>query len=366
MVNLIQDLPTPHNNVLIEQFKSCAEVDIKLWYAQGMDASRYQWESDITQEHFPAEIYGTSFNWSFIKYCLTHSNEKFIIVGWMNVNTLLIHMLFFLLRRPFNHWTDLPNRMVTGLQLTKRLRRWAAYFLLKHSRCRIFGVGKITIDYFRAQGFKDRQLVNLPIFVNVDEELEVYKARRGDVLRRYSVLPNGFFIASGSRLIYEKGYDLLIRAVGLLPADLRTQLKVVIVGSGDALSGLKSLVDNLNLGSCIVFEHWLAIEDFKALIANSDVFIHPARFDSFGGTTLGMALGVPVIGSTGAGAAVDRIEHSENGFLYESEDIQVLADYIRLLYENPAMKRDMGDAARRTAQKWHPRRGVEILLKNAV
>lgn len=365
-INLIQDLATPHNNVLIAQFKNCQDTEIKLWYAQAMDQNRYQWASDITNEHFPAEIYSTTFNWRFIRYCLTHTNEKFIIVGWMNVNTRALHLLFFLLRRPFNHWTDLPNPNIKGMNLKQKFWRCAAYWLLKHSRCRIFGVGKGTINYFRARGFQEAQLVNLPIFVRVDEEFKVYKARRREVLTRYGVLPEGFLISGGSRLIYEKGYDLLIRAVAFLPADIRALLKVVIVGSGEALPGLKSLVDELSLGSCIMFEQWLAIEDFKALIANSDVFAHPARFDSYGGTTLGMALGVPVIGSTGAGAAVDRIEHGVNGFLYEAEDIQALADAIVRLFRDPELKQRMGRAARQSALQWHPKRGVDILVHNAI
>jgi glycosyltransferase involved in cell wall biosynthesis len=140
----------------------------------------------------------------------------------------------------------------------------------------------------------------------------------------------------------------------------------VIVGSGESLLGLQQLITELNLSAQIVMEQWLAVDDFKALIANSDVFIHPSRFDSYGGTTLGMALGVPVIGSYGAGAAFDRIEQGRNGFLYDAEDIQTLAKFITLFYQNPKLKQSMGEAAYKTACQWHPQRGVDIILKNAI
>ena len=113
-------------------------------------------------------------------------------------------------------------------------------------------------------------------------------------------------------------------------------------------------------------EQWLEIDDFKALIANSDVFIHPARFDSYGGTTLGMSLGVPVIGSYGAGAALHRIKQGRNGFLYDAEDIQTLASYITLLYQNPKLKRRMGAVAYQTARQWHPQSGVDIIVNNSI
>jgi glycosyltransferase involved in cell wall biosynthesis len=365
-INLIQDLATPHNNVLIEQFKNCRNADIKLWYARSMDQSLYQWGSDITHEHFPAEIYGTAFNWAFIKYCLTHSDEKFIIVGWMNTNTRFIHLFFFLLRRPFNYWTDLPNPKAQGMSFKQKVLRWSAYKLLKHARVKVFGVGATTLNCFRSWGFPAKQLVNLPIFVEVDEDLPVYHAQRSQLIAKYDIPPYGFLISAGSRLVHEKGYDLLIRAISLLDAEIRQQLKVVIVGSGESLPTLQQLVTELNLDKQIVMEKWLAIEDFKALIANSDVFIHPSRFDSYGGTTLGMALGVPVIGSYEAGAAFDRIEQGHNGFLYDAEDIKALANFITLLYQNPDIKQRMGAAAYQTACQWHPQRGVDIILDNAI
>jgi glycosyltransferase involved in cell wall biosynthesis len=79
-----------------------------------------------------------------------------------------------------------------------------------------------------------------------------------------------------------------------------------------------------------------------------------------------MALGVPVIGSYGAGAAIDRIQQGRNGFLYDAEDIQSLANFITLLYQNPDLRRRMGSEALKTAQEWPPSRGVQILVDHAI
>ena len=365
-INLIQDLATPHNNVLIAQFKERSDIRIKLWYAREADQSLYQWSSDITNEHFRAEIYGRKFNWRFIKYCLSHSEERFFIVGWGNANTRLIHLIFFLLRRPFNHWTDLPNHKMQRMSNFKKILRWSAYRLLRHSHCKVFCVGITTLNCFRAWGFSAKQLVNLPIFVTTDDDLAAYHARRSELFVKYTIQQQGFLISAGSRLIHEKGYDLLIRAIALLDAETRQNVKIVIVGSGHSQPELRRLITKLRLSNQVVMEQWLEIDDFKALIANSDVFIHPARFDSYGGTTLGMSLGVPVIGSYGAGAAFDRIKQGRNGFLYDAEDIQTLAGYITLLYQNPKLKRRLGTAAYQTARQWHPQIGVDIIVNNSI
>jgi len=366
VINLIQDVATPHNNVLIKQFLERDNVEIKLWYAVSKNERLYQWSQDITHEHLPAVIYGQNLNLSFLSYCLTHSHERFVIVGWMNINTRLIHLLFFFLRRSFNHWTDLSSPTEEGRTLKQKILRRIAYLFLRYSNSKIFGVGKMTLDCFRVWGFPEHRLVNLPIFVNVDEDIHLYRSRRSELHQQFNVPEHGFLLSAGSRLIYEKGYDLLIESISKLTLELREKIKLVIVGSGEELPVLKQQVKSLQLDTQVQFHNWMNISDFKFLIANSDIFFHPARFDAYGGTTLGMALEVVVIGSTGAGAAVDRIEHGINGFLYEPSDTKTLSDHIEKLLNDESARKRIAFAGRVTALKWTPTRGVDILVEHSV
>lgn len=362
VINLIQDIATPHNNSLISKFKGCEGVKIKLWYAKTADRTLYQWSKDLTNEHYRADIYGKSLNLNFLKYCLSHRNEKFVIVGWMNINTKLLHLLFLLLRRNFNHWSDLP-RPVTGGKL---LTRWISYKLLRLSKARVFGVGKITLNHFRALGFPESRLVNLPVFIEVRGDVSDNRARRVAALEKYGIDEKKYLVSSGSRLLYEKGYDVLINAISLLDPRIRSNIKVIIIGSGDAYDSLCQLSENLKLSEQIVYEKWLDPDDFNQLIAGSNVFVHPARFDAFGGTALAMSLGITVIGSRGAGAAVERIEHGVNGFLYDPEDAQALALHITELFADREKNERMSFKALETAMLWPPSKGVEILCKNVI
>ncbi len=365
IINLIQDIATPHNNILIREFARQNDVVLKLWYALEQDQSQYQWSENITHEHFPAQIYGNTLNWKFIWYCLSHPAERFILVGWMNSNTKLLLLLFFLFRRSYTHWTDLPNDR-RGVILKQRFVRRLAYSILRYSRAMVFGVGKPTLDYFESIGFPRQRVVNLPIFIESDEDINLYKLRQQEIFSEYGIQEGDFVLSAGSRLIFEKGYDLLIKAVSQLNEAVRRRVKVLIVGSGVCSDELQNQISTLNLQGQVTLVKWLAIEDFKALIACSDVFIHPARIDSYGGTTLGMALGVPVIGSNGAGAAIDRIEHGKNGFLYEPEDTRQLAHYIELFYLDPLLRKQMAQAALKTAKKWPPSLGLQIIVGNTL
>jgi glycosyltransferase involved in cell wall biosynthesis len=366
VINLIQDLATPHNNVLIGAFSGRKDIQINLWYAKSQDRSRYQWSRDISQEHFSAVIYGSRLNISFLWYCLSHPDERFVIVGWMNINTRLLHLVFFLLRRPFNHWTDLPNPKVECISVPRRLLRWAAYRLLRFSHCKIFAVGKSSLNLFRAWGFPEKRLENLPIFVEIDEDLGSYRSELLEIRSLYEVPKNGFLLSAGSRLVFDKGYDLLIDAIAKIPPGLRSKIRMIIVGSGEEFDTLQRQINLLGLAETVRLLDWMDFHDFKALIANSDIFIHPARFDSYGGSILGMALGVPVIGSTGAGAAVDRIEHGRNGLLYEATNTAALARYISQLVQDVELRKQLAEAGRQTALQWRPGRGVDILLLNSI
>jgi glycosyltransferase involved in cell wall biosynthesis len=76
-----------------------------------------------------------------------------------------------------------------------------------------------------------------------------------------------------------------------------------------------------------------------------------------------MALGVPVIGSRGAGAANDRVEHGASGLIYQNDDPALLRDCLRQVLENPYMLKAMGAKARDTAERWAPANGAEIVRR---
>jgi glycosyltransferase involved in cell wall biosynthesis len=365
-INLIQDIPTPHNNVLISEFFNCEDVKIKLWYAQLQMPNKYPNNSDDLNNYGISTVYGVTLNFRFLWYCLSHPKEKYVLVGWSNINTLLLHLIFFILRRPFNHWTDLPNPDLTGKSKFQKLLRWLAYKQLFYSNCRIFGVGEITLAYFRTRKFSDKKLINLPIFISIDDNLYDYKKKLTDLRERYSVPPDGFLLSAGSRLISEKGYDLLISSFAKLPGDILNRTRLIIVGNGPEYESLKNQISTLSLEKFIQIENWLCIDDFKLLIANSDIFIHPARFDAYGGTIYAMSLGVPVIGSLNAGAALDRIVNGFNGFLYDPLDLEFLSHKIISILNDINLRKRIGESARDTALEWPPKRGVDILIKHSI
>ena len=368
-INIIQDLATPHNNKLIEALNLFDEkVAINLWYAEEVDKSYglYNWKKNITHDHGRAEIYGFKLNLLFIWNCLRKKDEVFFIVGWMNNNTRLLILLFFLLRRPFNFYTDRPNDIRKPTFILKRIIRWLSYFILKHSKSKIFCVGKTAISYFKKRSFSTDRLVNLPIFVESHENLDFFASKKDYIFKKINLNHGDFNIVGASRLIFDKGYDILLKAFASINENINKRMKLIIVGNGEEEKALKLEVYNLNIGDRVIFINWMEMNELKMLIYNADIFVHPARFDAYGGTTVAMALKKAVIGSYGAGAAVDRIIDKKNGLLYDPLDYMKLRDLIEKLHVNPILKNSIETEALKTAKSWPPNKGAKIIINNVI
>jgi phosphatidylinositol alpha-1,6-mannosyltransferase len=209
-------------------------------------------------------------------------------------------------------------------------------------------------------------LVNLPIFIDLPSLPEKNMEEIAEVRKKYGIGPNEVFFVAASRLTYNKGYDLILEALRLQDQIHRKRMKILIVGQGPEKEKLKRLTNQYGLNGRVGFEDWLEPEAYERVIRAADVFLHPARFDAFGGGTLyAMALAVPVIGSDGAGSVLERVEHGISGLIYKAEDIQALADCMVRMIDQPQERICMGRKARETAEQWSPSRGA-IIIKQAL
>lgn len=362
VINFIQDVATPHNNALLKALNERADVELNIWYAYGK-APQYNWKKDLTNEIKKAHIFGFNrINWSFVRYVLTHQDEKYFIIGWKNHTMQFLIPVLWLLRRPYNMWFDLPQDNMERGSLKTALRN-IFYGMLKGSNARVFCVGKMTVDYFKRRGFPGNSLINLPIFVDITKTKKDYENKKREIFNKYNIEDGDLFLSAGSRLVYEKGFDLLIDAINLLPQDIKKKTKTLIVGSGEEKANLLSMIKKYDLEKNIFIDDWMEINAFKACIANSDVFVHPARFDAYGGTIFGMSVGTPVIGSRGAGAAVNRIVDGENGYLFDVEDVNSLMAIIEHCFLHSELFDSMNVAAREAAEMWSPEIGAEIIVE---
>ncbi len=197
--------------------------------------------------------------------------------------------------------------------------------------------------------------VDLDLFVPHDKR----ESRRAlGLAARYVIL----FVGRQDKL---KGLDVLLRSIGGLPAGLRQQLRVVLVGGRDGRDGegqrTRKLVTKLGLDEIVEFRGKVDQSDLPRYYSAADVCAMPSAYESFGMVAIeSMACQTPVVAFRVGGLAT-TINDGKTGFLVprRDEDGYRKALYAALTSSKPE---SMGRRARLEAQKYSWDRTVDQTL----
>jgi len=149
-------------------------------------------------------------------------------------------------------------------------------------------------------------------------------------------------IGAQGRLTAQKGFDLLIEAVGtLLERGLRPQ--VLIAGDGPERARLERLASGLP----VTFLGF--VDDTSSLLSASDVFCLPSRFEGLPFALLeAMMCGIPCVASR-VGDVPEAL--GDAGLTVPTEDVGALASALGRLLTSSDLRRDLGAAARARAER---------------
>jgi len=155
--------------------------------------------------------------------------------------------------------------------------------------------------------------------------------------------------------IERKGFKYLIDAVAALQE--RVPVQLLLGGHGPLKQDLQQQADSLGIKDKVFFLGYVPDEDLPYYYSIVDILVTPGIVDSQGdteglGLTLieAMACETPCVASS-VGGIVDIVQDGLNGFLVEPKDVQALADRIRLLCENPELRRKLGQQGRRFVEE---------------
>lgn len=150
-----------------------------------------------------------------------------------------------------------------------------------------------------------------------------------------------------------KGVDVLIKAFNQLSDDF-AHIRLKIVGHCEDMERYKTLA---NGNRRIEFHSGMDYDKIIPEFEGCKLFVLPSRSESMGRVLLeAMACGKPVIGSA-VGGIPEIIKDGVNGFLFESENCEMLAERIRRVLADDELAARMGEAGYRTAaERYSPER----------
>ncbi len=153
------------------------------------------------------------------------------------------------------------------------------------------------------------------------------------------------------RLVPKKGFDVLIRACGVLK-ERGVDLRLVLGGSGRCHSDLKNLADRLGLGDRVEFRGFVPQHLVSDFLATGDVFVMPSVVDATGDRDglpnvilEALLQGLPVVASDVCGIR-EAVRHSETGLLVRQGDPLDLADVIQEMLRDRGKALQMAEAGR--------------------
>ena len=149
-------------------------------------------------------------------------------------------------------------------------------------------------------------------------------------------------LVAGGRLDPRKGFDVAIRALRGIDADL------VITGSGEERERLEALARAEGVEGNVRFAGRLPIPELAELVASCDCYLFPTLEHEASGLVLleAMSAGIPVIAAR-QGATAEAIDRpGVNGLLVPGARPQLLAEAIRTLLADPGARERIGAAAR--------------------
>ncbi len=226
------------------------------------------------------------------------------------------------------------SKLPTGTWVTAG--RLGGYYDLKYfGACRhLIGNTRGITGWIAGQGWPVDRVHYLPNFVDDF-------AMTAPVPRRELGVPDGVKLILGlGRLHAVKGFDVLLRAVALLPA-----AHVVIAGEGPERDVLERLITELGLGGRAKLLGWR--DDSGALLKAADLFVSSSRHEPLGNMLLeAFSAGTPVLAAQAEGPA-EIIRPGEDGILVPIDDPAALAEAARGILADPALGRALGAAGRR-------------------
>ena len=165
------------------------------------------------------------------------------------------------------------------------------------------------------------------------------------------------------RHVPEKGQGLLLEAAAML-LERRKMVNVTLAGDGAARADLERLAERLGLAARTSFPGAVGQDDLRALYADATIFCLPSFAEGTPGVLMeAMAMELPVI-STRITGVPEIIDDGRTGLLVPPGRVDLLTDALERLLDDPALRRQIGAAARATiAREFETEKSAEELLR---
>jgi glycogen(starch) synthase len=148
--------------------------------------------------------------------------------------------------------------------------------------------------------------------------------------------PRSGLVLAWGRVQYEKGFQILARAVGLLRYRV-AGLDCMIAGRGSYLPELQSQIDIAGVGDVVQVAGFVSDNELRAMIHRAGCVVIPSLYEPFGVVALeALAGGAPLVAADTGGLA-ELVGGTGSALLFEPGNAADLADCIERVLTDPGL-----------------------------
>ncbi len=206
----------------------------------------------------------------------------------------------------------------------------------------LFAPTNTAKEYLRNIGVS-KHIEILPTGINFEGYDSIEKKAIEELRQKY-IRNSEIVLCSVSRLSKEKNLYFLFEGVKYIKEHSKTPFKLIIVGEGPEKENLLKKIENSNLKDIVILIGQVNPAEVYLYYIFSDIFVFASQSETQGMVLLeAMAGKCPVVAVRSSGID-DIISNDYNGFKTK-EDIQIWAEKIICLMENPDKRTEMSNNA---------------------
>jgi len=255
-----------------------------------------------------------------------------------------VHVVgFFNIR--LNAWGDTSGN-VTQPSLFRRAKKKVRFLIEKfvgtlftrYLDAYIFNTPHVRKMYHTFGIGKEGQSFVIQDFVATGELTKTYGISRKSIEERQGT-PSPLVLFATGRMIPEKGFDLIIRALASLAR--KEDYHLILSGGGPDKERLEGLVEELGLNSIVEFPGWVPREKLYEFLTKVQVFIFSKWWIEYGSALLTevMAFGLPSV--IPGGGALEWLTDG-HALMFKDASVEELAQRLKELQKDPALRIRLG------------------------
>ena len=282
-----------------------------------------------------------SWLFSFFKLRKIIKEQKIEQIFTANILPLgtIAYLFFRLYKIPYVislHGLDINNALKHKPYLTKKI--------LQNAK-KVITNSQYTLNLFKVLplDFSKVEIIYPSVEILPASQKEILQ----DLKKQYNLASGDKIILTVARLNYRKGIDLVIKALAKLN---QTNVKYLIVGSGEEKMNLENLIEQQGLSKQVVFCGRVTDQTLADLYQLADIFVMPNRdlgndIEGFGAVFLEAAsFGLPIIAGKNGGV-MEILTDKVNALLVDSDDSQALFGALSKLLSDDKLAKALATAA---------------------